>query len=118
MKPSFKSAFLVGFLAVAWTPVSADTVVYSNTVTTNFKWHWPQQTIRTIGYTQTQPYHTVSRLIVLSNEDFRKYRFHYRQKASTNPWGYFFKPTDKLGSRISLNAFGAPLAYQQSLVIK
>ena len=96
----------------------AENVVYTQTVTTNFKWHWPLQTVRTTTTTQTIPYYPAGRVILLIDENVSKYRFHYSSRASKNDWGYFFRPGDRVYSRQVPSSYGYPTSYSQVLVVK
>ena len=102
LRRTMKSFVLFTFLAVCLlSPPAAraqNRVVYSESVTTTFKWQWPLQTVRSATYTQTKPYYSTRRMIYLTKENVSRYRFYYPQKASQNDWGYFFKPGDKLYS--------------------
>ena len=71
-------------------------VAYSNKVTTNFKWHWPQQTRRTANYLQTKPYYYTGRMMKYAGENVSKYRHHYQHKTPYRDWGYYFKKGDRL----------------------
>ena len=91
---------------------------YTTTVTTNFKWHWPETSVRTTNYVETKPYHAAARYILLAGEDVSKYRFYYRQNTCKNDWGYFFKPGEKLCYRHPTPFSGIPVSYSQNLVLK
>jgi len=98
MKSLVVFTFLAGCLLAPIATQAQNRVVYSESVTTTFKWHWPLQSVRSATYTQTKPYHSTSRMVYLSRENVSRYRFYYPQKASQNDWGYFFKSGDKLYS--------------------
>lgn len=114
MKNFAASLFIVFFLGAttvfAGPPMK---VIYSNTVTTNFKWHWPQQTVRTTGYVQTKPYYYTGRLLdLVTQEDVSKYRHYYQYMTHRNTWGYFFEPGTVLGKKAILGFSPLNPAYQ------
>src|SRR5579859_807711 len=97
-----KTFLMVLILTLAANSAFALEVVYSNKVTTNFKWKWPYQTRQTTGWVQTRPYYYAGRIIDMSQEDVSQYRFHHSYLARKNAWGYFFKPGTKLSPQGAL----------------
>jgi hypothetical protein len=78
--------------------------LYSKSVSTNFKWHWPYQTVKTTNYVQNKPYFYTGRLLnLVTNEDVSKYRHYYRQNICKNDWGYFFPTGTRLCPKMILN---------------
>jgi hypothetical protein len=91
-------------------------VVYSQTVSTNFTFHWPQRTVRTYNAVQTKPYHYIGQLFnLMANEDLSKYRFHYSYMLPYREWGYFFPPGTKLYNHTPYIIFEAPRLYQETV---
>ena len=77
--------------------------LYSKSVSTNFKWHWPYQTVKISNYKQTKPYFYTGRCLnLVTNEDVSKYRYYYRQNICKNDWGYFFPKGTKLCPKMIL----------------
>jgi len=118
----FSSLFLTTAFLLAVSPSWADPpmkVIYSQTVSTNFKWKWPLQTTRTYSAVQTKPYYYTGRILYLDqNIDVSKYRFNYSYRANHNEWGYFFQPGTILTNKRPYPIFPAPQLYYQGIQIK
>lgn len=99
MRTFFKAAFFFILLAGAAQAGQPLQVLYSDKVTTNFKWHWPQQTRRTTNYVQTKPYYYTGRLMNYAGENVSKYRHYYSYKTPYRDWGYFYRKGDRLAPR-------------------
>ncbi len=116
-------SILAGLMLLAASTATADPYytskdTYERTVTTNFKWHWPQQTVRTTTYSQTKPYYPTGRALFAGQEDVSRYRFYYRHRTSLNQWGYFFPEGTKLYSHVPMLSYGTPPAILRTLSVK
>lgn len=109
---------LLGASASAWADPPLQ-VLYSNSKTTHFKWHWPSETVTTYSAVQTKPYYrTGRRLSLVTKEDVSKYRYYYRQNTCKNKWGYFFPAGTKLCYHKPYPIFEAPSGYYQEFLVK
>jgi len=105
MRTFFIIILTLGFFASASVALAAPPMktLYSKSVSTNFKWHWPYQTVKTTHYVQTKPYFYTGRLLnLVRNEDVSKYRHYYRQNICKNDWGYFFPKGTRLCPKMIL----------------
>jgi len=94
-------------------------VVYSQTVSTDFTFHWPLQTVRTYNAVQTKPYYYTGRILYLDqNENISKYRHYYSYRVGQNQWGYFFAPGTKLVNAKPYPIFAAPRYFTQTTQMK
>lgn len=99
MKTLILSLVTLGFFVLGGTVYANPPMktLYSKSMSTNFKWHWPYQTVKVSNYLQTKPYFYTGRLLnIVTSEDVSKYRFYYRQNVCKNEWGYFFPKGTKL----------------------
>ena len=91
-------------------------VIYSETVSTKFTWHWPQHTVRTYTTTQTKPYGYLKHLTnVDANTNISQFRFHYPELASKREWGYYFEPGTHLYNGTSGPLFGKPGTWKETI---
>ena len=115
----FSAALMVLSLFTVAASWAEPKVIYSQTVSTDFTFHYPLQTVRTYHAVQTKPYYYTGRILYLDqNENISKYRFHYSHRVGMNQLGYFFAPGTKLTNAKPYPIFSSPRVFSQQVLLK